>query len=145
MMRRMSRIILVGAFVAAAGGWWFLRPPNPLKMDAGQVLRVEVVLEPWDENSVRAPVVASEGREAIAALVSVVRSGEETRDHKCGSRGIVTFRRSVGVPAELRFLPGHDDGWYEFRAGGKVYRVPRGEFVAAMRRVGVEIPLKCQP
>jgi hypothetical protein len=44
----------------------------------------------------------------------------------------------------LRYLPGHHPEWYEFRYGGKLYRVPQAEFVAAMRRLGVEVPLKCQ-
>jgi hypothetical protein len=75
-------------------------------------------------------------------VVTVLQSGAETRDHKCGSRGVITLRRSFGLPAELRFLPGHDPDWYEFRYARRVYRVPRADFVTAMRRVGVEVPLK---
>jgi len=145
-VRRRRRLLLAAGSVAivVALGWWFLRPPDPLAVDADRVRRVEVRFEPWGEDMVRSPGAASEDREAIAALVAVVRSGRETTDHKCGSRGAVSFQRSAGLPAELRFLPGHHAEWYEFRAGGKVYRVPRAGFVAAMRRVGVEVPLECQ-
>lgn len=137
---------MAGGVVAVAAGvaGWFIAPPDPLAVSADQVRRVEVQFEPWGEDMVRAPGASSEDREAIAAVVAAVRSGQETTDHKCGSRGSVRFRRSVGLPAELRFLPGHHPEWYEFRAGGKVYRVPRAGFVAAMRRVGVEVPLECQ-
>jgi predicted RNA-binding Zn ribbon-like protein len=138
--------VLFAAIIALAAilAWFFLRPPNPLTMEANQVRRVEVQFEPWGEDMARLPGAASEDREAIAALVAVVRSGQETPDHKCGSRGAVVFQRSVGLPAVLRFLPGHHAEWYEFRAGGKVYRVPRAEFVAAMHQVGVEVPLECR-
>lgn len=142
--KRKLLLIAGSVVIAIALGRWFLRPPDPLAMDADNVRRVEVRFEPWGEDVTRLPGVASEDRDAIAELVAVVRSGEETRDHKCSSRGTVTFQRSTGLPAELRFLPGHHPEWYEFRAAGKVYRVDRVEFVAAMRRVGVEVPSKCQ-
>lgn len=142
---RRQRVLLVGVAVVAAGAavWLFLHPLDPLAVEADQVRRVEVRFEPWGEDMVRQAGATSEDREVIALLVAVIRSGQETRDHKCGSRGVILFERSVGSAAELHFLPGHDPAWYEFRTGGRVFRVPRAEFVAAMRRVGVEVPLEC--
>jgi hypothetical protein len=145
MPRRRRVLIAAGlAGLAALLVWWLLRPPDALALDAKGVSRVEVEFEPWGEDMARQPGGATGDREAIAALVQVVRSGRETTDHKCGSRGTITFQRPKGRPVELRFLPGHHAEWYEFRSGGKVYRVPRAEFVAAMRRVGVDVPLRCQ-
>lgn len=82
--------------------------------------------------------------DAVASLLGVLRSGVVGQDHKRASRGAITLRRSTGVPVEVEFLPGHHVEWYEFRYAGQLYRVPRAEFVAAMRRVGVEVPLECQ-
>ena len=143
---RKRTLFLVGGIAAAASvaAWWFIAPPDPLAVPADQVRRVEVQFEPWGEDGARPPGASSEDRDAIAALVAVVRSAQETPDHKCGSRGSVRFLRFVGLPAELWFLPGHHPEWYEFRAGRKAYRVPRAEFVTAMRRVGVEVPLVCR-
>jgi hypothetical protein len=126
----------------AVTAWWFRTPPEPLAVGADDVSRVVIQLAPWGDDAARAPAVSTEDREAVAALVAVVRSGRETTEHKCGSRGSVRFERSVGSPVEAAFLPGHHPEWYELRTGGNIYRVPRDEFVAAVRRVGVELPLE---
>ncbi len=140
-----ARAVLIGALAAAsATGWWLLHPPDLFTLDARRVRQVEVQLEPWGGETTIRPVTATEDRHTIDGLMAVVRSAEETHDHKCGSRGIVTFRQANGLPVQVRFLPGHHEKWYEFRTGDKVYRAPRGEFVTALRRVGVEVPLKCQ-
>jgi hypothetical protein len=44
----------------------------------------------------------------------------------------------------VRFLPGHDRAFYEYRHGGKIYRVSRAEFVEVMRKLRVEVPLEPQ-
>lgn len=144
-MRR-RRWLLVTALalgLVAVAGWGYFHQPAVGALDPGQVRSVDVRFEPWGEGMVVAPGTSSVDPEAIAALLAVLRTGTETQDHKCGSRGVITLRRSLGRSAELRFLPGHYAEWYEFRYAGKVYRVPRAEFVAAMRRVGVEVPQEC--
>jgi hypothetical protein len=135
--------VLASALVLVAGGI-YLHLPAVTALDARDFRAVDVRFERWGEDGAVAPGASSADPEAIAELVAILRTGEETDDHKCGSRGVISLRRSFGRPAELRFLPGHHTEWYEFRYAGKVYRVPRAEFVAAMRRIGVEIPLECQ-
>lgn len=145
-MRR-SRRLAVAALalgVIAVGWWMYVREPALDGLDPGDVRAVEVRFEPFGEDLSVAPGFGSADPDAIAALVAVLRSGTETGDHKCGSRGIVTLRRSFGRSPAFRFLPGHHADWYEVRYAGKVYRVPRAEFVAAMRRVGGDVPRECQ-
>jgi hypothetical protein len=143
---RLGRRIAVAALalgLLVVAGWVYLRQPAVDGLDSSGVRAVEVRFEPWGEDMAVSPGSSTADPEAVAALVAVLRSGAETRDHKCPSRGVITLRKSLGQPLELRFLPGHHADWYEFRYAGKVYRVPRAEFVAAMRRVGVEVPLEC--
>jgi hypothetical protein len=125
-------------------GWWFLVPPDLRSLNAADVQRVEIWFEPWGEDISLRLVAQSSDPEAIAALLQAVQSSEETGDHKCGSRGIIHLQTSRARPVRLRFLPGHHAANYEYRWGGKVYRVPRAGFVEAMRQLGVEVPLECQ-
>jgi hypothetical protein len=138
-MRRLGvAAVALGLFAVAA--WGILRQPSIAALHAHTV---EARFEPWGEDGAVRPGAKTADPEAVAALVGVLRSGVTGREHKCGSRGVITLRRAFGGPVELRFLPGHHDEWYEFRYAGQLYRVPRAEFVAAMRRVGVEVPLEC--
>jgi hypothetical protein len=127
----------------AFGAWAAIGPRTGGLPNTNNVHSVDVEFWPWGEDGVMAPGGSSSDPEAVAALVAVIRSAEETRDHKCGSRGVITLRRSLWRSERLEFLPGHHAEWYEFRYGGKIYRVPRAEFVAAMRKIGVEVPLEC--
>lgn len=143
-MRRKRWLVVVPVLgLLVVGAWWvFFRGPGVAALGAGEIHTVEVRFEPRGEGRAAAPVHSSDP-EAIAALVAVLRSGEATEDHKCGSCGAITLRGPVGRSEELWFLPGHHAEWYEFRYAGRVYRSPRAEFVAAMRRIGVEVPLEC--
>jgi hypothetical protein len=137
----------LGALAVAclALAWVVFFPASAVSaLDATKVRSVDIQFLPWGEDDATPPGASSTDPEAIAALVTVLRRGTETTDHKCGSRGSIILRRSFGGPMELRFLPGHDTEWYEFRYDRKAYRVPRAGFIAAMRRVGVEVPLQCQ-
>jgi hypothetical protein len=145
-MKRKRRLLVVALAVALlVCGWWaFVRQSPVGAFDVREIHAVEVRFEPWGEERAVAPGASSADPVVVAALVAVLRTGTEAEDHKCGSRGIITLQRSPGRSAELRFLAGHHPKWYEFRYAGKLYRVPRAEFVAAMRRLGVEVPLKCE-
>lgn len=132
----------VGGGLLAAAALAYLHPPAVRALDASKVRAVEVRFDRRGEQPTP-PGASTADPEAIAAVVAVLRSGERTGDHKCGSRGAITLRRANGTTAVLEFLPGHHDEWYELRYAAGIYRVPRAEFVAAMRRVGVEVPLEC--
>ena len=145
-MKRKRRLLVAGLGLILIGvaGWAYFRQPMFDAFEAGDVRAAEARFEPRGGGSAVPPGAATTDPEAIAALVAVLRSGTQTRDHKCGSRGVITLQLSSGRAVELWFLPGHHAEWYEFRYDGEVYRVPRAEFVAAMRRVGVEVPLECR-
>ena len=144
-MRRPRVLIPIGVAVCiAALVGWVLDPPHALSIEAESVRRVEVQFDPWGEENTRRPGASSEDREAITELVAVIRTAQRTTEHKCGSRGSIAFRDSIGLPAKLEFLPGHHPEWYEIRTGGQIYKLPRREFVEAMRRIGVDVPLECQ-
>jgi hypothetical protein len=139
--RRRLAIAAVAFGLLALAGWFYLHQPEVNAFDPGGVHSIQVQFEPWGKDMTVSPGSSTADSDAVAALVTILRSGEETPDHKCSSRGVITLQRSLRRPLELRFLPGHYADWYEFRYADKVYRVPRAEFVAAMRRVGVEVPL----
>jgi hypothetical protein len=136
-------VVALAVGLIAVGWWAFFRPSPVRSLDARDIHAVEVRFEPWGEERAVAPGVSSADPETVAALVAVLRTGTEGQDRKCGSRGVITLQRSLGRSVMLRYLPGHAPEWYEFRYAGKLYRVPRAEFVAAMRRLGVEVPLTC--
>ncbi len=143
-MRRKSALVAILALgLLAYGTWAYFRSPALQSLNASNIRSVDVRFMPWGEDAVAAPGAESRDPEIIAALVAVLQSAEETQDHKCGSRGVLTLQSSSRRSAQLQFLPGHHEQWYEFRYAGKVYRVPRAEFVAAMKRLGVDVPLEC--
>jgi hypothetical protein len=117
-------------------------PFDPRTLDAGKVRQVEVVFLPLDGGADRRPGARSEDPDDIAAVVAAVCSAQEKEDELRATEGAIWFTRRGEEPAELWFRPGDDPEWYEFRAGGRMYRVRRAEFVAALRRVGVELPLQ---
>jgi hypothetical protein len=128
-----------------APGCWavdlLLRGPfDPGQLDVATIREVQVGLEGVGTVA-RLPVDWAEKREAIAALVGVLRSGLVTTDHGTSAQGTIWFQRWGEEVDELCFFPGHDPEWYEFRAGGRAYRVPRAGFMAALRQAGVALPL----
>src|SRR5579883_1015102 len=137
--RRRWRVIATFSLGSAAvAGWSYFHQPAVSTLAPDEVLAVDVRFEPWGEDMAVSPGSRSADRGAVAALLAVLQSGTEGQDHKCASRGVITLRRSLGRSVELRFLPGHHAEWYEFRYAGTLYRVPRAEFTAAMRRVGID-------
>jgi hypothetical protein len=75
----------------------------------------------------------------------VLAQARPTEDHKCSDEGQITLHLRFGRSVKLGTLAGHNPNYYEFRLySGKegprrytIYRVPIGEFVASMRRLGV--------
>lgn len=144
-MTRRARFRTALALCAAVGAvWWWVAQRNPALagIEADSVRAVEVQFAPWGEEAPR-PGGESNDPDAVAALVAVLRTGTEGRDHKCGDRGTLTLKRASGATVRLTFLPGHSPEWYELRYSTKLYRVPRAAFVEAVRRIGVVLPLEC--
>jgi hypothetical protein len=80
----------------------------------------------------------------LAALVSVIRSAEPARGHKCANRGAIRFRMSDGGVVAVGLLPSHGEGFYNlsFYVGERlqgVYRVDRAPFLAALDELGVPV------
>jgi hypothetical protein len=122
----------------------FATRPTLESLDVGDVKTIKVEFEPWGDEVIPAPIESSD-TEAIAELVKIVKSGQETSDHKCSSRGSIRINSDRGQFLDFWFLPGHNDDYYEFRHNQKIYRVPRTSFVDAMKRLGVrDLPLQCK-
>lgn len=139
--RFLAVIALAVGLIAAAGV--YIRRPALLDIEAGTIRAVDVEVSSLTPEGGGSPQGGTTDPEAIAALVAVLRGGEERQDHKCGASWAITLKRSFGTPVKVEFLPGHDEAWYEFRYERKAYRVPRAAFIAATQRTGVQVPLKC--
>jgi len=84
------------------------------------------------------PPVRSKDANDIQAFIKLVKSGEETKDHRCASVGQIIFERKNGRKSEIMILPGHNADRYEFRHRGKIFSVPRDEFITALKNLGVK-------
>ncbi|MBN9122234.1 MAG: hypothetical protein J0I06_24360 [Planctomycetes bacterium] len=142
-VRWRSRLAAFFALGLLGYGMWLYRSSHPNGITAIAGARwVEVQLYPGDEVPAR-PGATSGDPEAIADVVAVLAKTERVRPHKCGPCGLITFRHTSGLVTEMEFQPGHDPEWYEVEFERRLYRVPRAEFVAAMKRIGAEVPLTC--
>lgn len=146
--RRMTRkvwVIVVVLALALVVAWSYFQEPGVSALDLGGIRRVEVQFDlSWKDEKPIAPGSETTDSETIAQLLKVLKSADETQNHKCVSLGVIRLERGIGSTLELQFLPGHHEEWYEFRYGRKIYRVPRAEFVSAMKLVGVAVPLEPQ-
>ena len=80
----------------------------------------------------------------LAALLSVISSGEPSRGHKCANRGAIRFCLKRGEGIAVGLLPSHSEGSYQFRLyeGDHlegVFRVRRDALLAALEGLGVPI------
>jgi hypothetical protein len=112
--------------------------------DAADVTRVDVEFWPPDSDPEAAPPpgAGSASPEHIVAVLAAIRSARELEDAREWARGVIRFARRGEEPTELLFFPGRDPNRYELRAAGRVYGVGRAAFVAALRQIGVELPLE---
>jgi hypothetical protein len=94
-----------------------------------------------EEGAERLPGPNSASPEAIAAIITAVRSAQEIDDNGELARGVIRFARLSEEATELMFYPGRDPEQYELRTAGRAYCVGRTAFVEALRRIGVELPL----
>lgn len=135
-------VAVLAVALLAYSAWAYFRPPSGDPPSTNDVRSVRVWAGPWSHEQGAAPNADTSDPETVEALLAVVRSAQETHEHKCSLEGVIHLRRSFGRYERLAYLPGHDPQWYEFRHGQKIYRAPREPFVAVMRRLGVEVPLQ---
>jgi hypothetical protein len=121
--------------------WWFL--PNRPTRNARNVESVTITLRKSDPRP-EYPGYEQEPAEVTTAdpalihpLLDVFRRARRGEEHKCGSSGTITIRRTDGGVEELRILAGHDERYYEYRMGSRINRVPREPFLAALRAMGL--------
>jgi hypothetical protein len=114
---------------------------KPPYLTARDVEAVEIQLENWREQQ-KAAKVSSTDAAKIDALLALLRSGEPTRDHKCGDSGQITLRRRDGNEVKIGILAGHDRRYYELRvyrgSSYEVFRVERVPFLKEIGAFGVE-------
>jgi hypothetical protein len=137
-------LVLVVLCLLSGGVWAYSRsrPDHPPNVSGTRSVEVSFYF-PWGEERAPRSGARSDYPEVVAELVAVLQKAERAGNHKCGSRGFIVLGRSLGRTTKLGFLAGHDPEWYEVEYEGRFYRVPRAEFIAAMRRVGVDVPLTC--
>lgn len=147
--RRRWRMIGFGLFaivsypVWLAADWWFL-PSRPM-IEADKVETITITTRTRGESKPTIIVTKSTDKHAIEAILKVVSSAERTSDHKCGSSVKVQIQNNDGTQTALRFLPGHDEKFYEYRYESRINRVDREQFLSAMRLLGVKkLPLDAQ-
>ena len=136
-------IIVVVALIPITLGvhWWFWPSIPDVSMD--EVASVEVHLIAWqndddpDNRQIEAKVATTDP-DKIKALFSVLSGASRASEHKCGDSGTITIRRKDGETEELGILPGHKREFYEYRFDGRINRVDRERFLAAMKGIGVQ-------
>jgi len=136
----MRQFIIIGSLLLAVGCGTASQVRN---IDPGEVESVEVSILPWDSpNEKIAGPFHSTDPEVIRAVVEAVQAAEETTDHNCADRAVLVIATRAGKNLELRLLPGHTEESYEYRINGKIFRVKRSRFMAAMKQLGVKgLPL----
>jgi hypothetical protein len=145
-MKRKRVAIILAMFSAIVLGFYLYQFQLP-SIDSGGYEKITIVLDA--DRGVDQPVrplpitVETVDAEAIAELLGVLKSRSTTSEHKCGDLGKIQLHRKFGSSLILRYLPGHDENWYEFRIDGQgIFKVKRPEFVNAMKRIGIDVPLK---
>jgi len=65
----------------------------------------------------------------IDQIMQVVNSNRKTTDHKCGDIGQLTLVYEKDT-ISLSLLPGHNNGYLEFRYKSKIYQINESQFFA---------------
>lgn len=124
----------VAVFAAGCSG------ATPTLPDTGDVEAVDIALEALGDRQKEASA-DSKDNQRIEALLSVLRQGQQTSDHKCGDSGTITLRTKRGTAIKLGILAGHKASYYEYRfySGSRytIFRVDRVAFLKAMTDLGM--------
>jgi len=72
-----------------------------------------------------------------AAVIQALSLGRKVRPHACASLGTMTVHYANGGSSEVRLLPGHEEGRYEFSFNG-LYSIPSAKLAEAITRAGLD-------
>jgi len=132
-------VILVGILV------FVVIPPHVMTRlfaskptDIGEVQSVEIQLwAPLDGKSKTLYEGSFANTEQLSALKQLfMEEGLSHSDHKCASLGHFKFVTSEGIKT-IEILPGHDEDYYEFRYDKKAYRIDRGKYISALKKLSI--------
>jgi hypothetical protein len=151
-VRRQLGLLLAAATTVVFVGWasYALSRWTPSVVDADRIAAVEVWLHYEVDKSGEASgparmLARCDNPAAIRELLVAMARPEAAPQHKCGFPGRFVFVRKDGERATVEFVPGHDPRFYEFGHRDELARVPRAEFLAAVKDLGVaDFPLECQ-
>lgn len=118
-------VLAVGATVSA-----YLRRPH---FSGGAAGSIEVVLN-------QGGTFRIESDEARAKLMKLLRSARRHPDHKCAETGRIVIRYVDGDSDEIEVLAGHEPDDFEFRRGGRLFRLSRGAVLQVLESSGVKVP-----
>lgn len=113
---------------------------KPFNLPADDIEAIEIQLKAVPARQ-KAAKVSSKDKNKIKALLAVLRSAEETRDHKCGDSGQIILKRKDKGESKIGILAGHNESYYEFRVYEakhyRIFRTERDSFQEAMADLGV--------
>ncbi len=112
--------------------------PEGIAVEPSLVNFVAISIPPAAEAADRHNSIRTFDKSAIREFLALLRDARETEDHKCAPWAHVRISQAKnGESFEIDLLPGHHDAYYEYRAGMRIYRVPREAMIKALKRMGV--------
>jgi hypothetical protein len=133
----------LGVAIGCGLDWWFFPSVPTTSLDA--VDSVEITLLPLliprknlPDGGTKQIQIKTTDRSRIATLLKVFHGAQRASEHKCGSIGTLTIRTRSGRTEQLEILAGHDSANWEYRYAGRINRVDRESFLAALEGIGVE-------
>jgi len=141
---KVFKICILAMFVLLGVGvlYWFHRP---IPLPRGHATRARITIWPpanaganalGADEEPQSHSVSTDDENAVAELVSVLRTARANRDHKCGDRGGITLTFPAG-DVEVDLLPGHTPGYYELRYHNRNYRLEQAPLIKALVGCGV--------
>ena len=131
-MKRRSIVLLVVIFGAL--GWYFLSGKPPSIPSTAETV-VVLLREPYTGDLIVEKTISDSS--VIAALAESLSRAKSGSDHKCASIGTISFT-SDAETAELKVLPGHNTGRYEFRLDGELFILPRSSYIDSLVAAGID-------
>jgi hypothetical protein len=135
----LSAAIAVLVVLALGLHWWYW--PNHPTLDAEKVESIEVRLWAFPnhlppECHQDAAEITTSDPSMIRGFLDTFRSAHRASEHGCVNSGTVRVLLKDGTAEEFAILPGHEEAYYEYRFDGKINRIDREPFLAALRAIG---------